>query len=88
MTEVVKPLQLGEHVRRMRIARGWTIEALATKAGVSRRTVMRLELGRDGAATSWLAVLQALGVEARLVEVTTESRDTIGTIADLQRRTA
>ena len=61
---------LGERLTSARLARNLTQSELAQTAGVSKRTVERLEAGRSGQLTSFVRVLRALdllgGLEAAL----------------------
>lgn len=58
---------LANHIRRLRLERGWSQERLARKAGVSHQTVMRAE--RADATyphySTRLALARALGVNPR-----------------------
>ena len=56
--------QRGAHVRKLREARGWSIETLAQKAGMSAKTVGRIERGKteDPRATTFSRLARALGV--------------------------
>lgn len=47
-------------LQRSRLARGWSQAELALQAGVSKRTVERLERGASVQLGNWLRVLQAL----------------------------
>ena len=59
--------ELGRRLAGARIARGLTQAALAHEAGVSKRTVERLEAGEVGSRlTGLLRVLRTLGLAARL----------------------
>lgn len=58
---------LGERVRSLREARAWTQEHLADAAGVSLRTVQRLEAGQGFASETALAVAAALNVDVKLL---------------------
>jgi transcriptional regulator with XRE-family HTH domain len=49
-------------LRIWRLARGWTQEELAERAGVNPVTVWRLERGARGRVTTWRAIAHALGV--------------------------
>ena len=40
------PLNLGERVRDLRKARGWTLEQAATQAGLARSTLSKIENGQ------------------------------------------
>jgi transcriptional regulator with XRE-family HTH domain len=43
----VSPERLGRHIRRIREQRGWTLEELAERMGVSANTVRRIERGQS-----------------------------------------
>jgi transcriptional regulator with XRE-family HTH domain len=59
---------IGDRIRAERHARGWTGTALAAKAGVTRRTVERVETGRSPLPLSLFAALcEALGVSMSLL---------------------
>lgn len=45
-TEARRAQRIGEHVRRARKARGWSLEELATRSGMHRPNLHRLEVGR------------------------------------------
>lgn len=53
-------------VRDARTARGWSQAELATRAGVSRPTVARLEIGRSVSSTTLLKVADALELHLTL----------------------
>jgi transcriptional regulator with XRE-family HTH domain len=46
VTGVVEPLNLGERVRSLRRARGWTLEQAAGQAGLARSTLSKIENGQ------------------------------------------
>ncbi len=56
---------LGDRVKALREARAWTQEHLADAAGVSLRTIQRLETGAGFASETALAVAAALDVDVR-----------------------
>lgn len=56
---------LGDRVKALREARAWTQEHLADAAGVSLRTIQRLETGAGFASETALAVAAALEVDVR-----------------------
>ncbi|WP_405773662.1 helix-turn-helix transcriptional regulator [Streptomyces sp. NBC_00859] len=48
---------------RLRGARGWTYDELASRSGLSRRTLIEIEQGRTtGSLPTWHALAHALGV--------------------------
>ncbi|MDR9393488.1 helix-turn-helix domain-containing protein [Roseovarius sp. SYSU LYC5161] len=44
--DAVEPLNLGERVRELRKARGWTLEQAASQAGLARSTLSKIENGQ------------------------------------------
>jgi transcriptional regulator with XRE-family HTH domain len=46
VTGVVEPLNLGERVRSLRHAKGWTLEQAAGQAGLARSTLSKIENGQ------------------------------------------
>ena len=54
--------ELGERLARHRLNRNQTQEALADEAGISRRTLIRLESGESVQTTSLIRVLRAHGL--------------------------
>ncbi len=56
--------ELGERLGRQRIEAGLTQEQLAQNAGVSKRTVERLEAGRDASLATLIRVLRELKLSA------------------------
>ena len=46
VTGVVEPLNLGERVRSLRRAKGWTLEQAAQQAGLARSTLSKIENGQ------------------------------------------
>lgn len=59
---------LSRKVREARKARGWSQTELATKAGVSRLTVTRLEAGKSVSSSTLLKVADSLGLRLALHE--------------------
>lgn len=59
------PAELGQWLRDARLGKGWSVQRLATTAGISKPTVIGLERGR-GRVSSLVAALNALGVPFRL----------------------
>ncbi len=60
--------RIGSDLKTWRLLRRLTIEQVADRAGVERRTVMNLEAGRKPTLDTLLRVSRALGVLDRLVE--------------------
>ena len=57
------PEAVGRRVRAARSARGWTLDVLAERSGVSRRMVVNVEAGSSNASiTTLLRLARALGV--------------------------
>lgn len=94
MSKFVMPLQaiegvarLGQHIRVARIRRGWSVAALASKAGINRNTLTALELGKPGTAVGvCFTVLWALGLENPLHTVADPDRDLHGKALEASRR--
>ncbi|WP_114860573.1 DNA methyltransferase [Azospirillum brasilense] len=59
------PTELGSWLRNARVGKGLSQQCLATKAGISKPTVIGLERGR-GHVASFTAAVNALGVDIRL----------------------
>jgi putative transcriptional regulator len=59
-------MELGERLARHRLNQNLTQGQLAREAGVSKRTVVRLENGQSGQLTNLLRVLRALGLLGNL----------------------
>ena len=58
--------EIGARVRRLRLQRNQTQQELADEAGVSKRTVERLEAGRSTQLSSFLRVCRSLGLLERM----------------------
>jgi len=56
-------LQMGENLRRLRLDRNMDQATLAQRAGVSLRSLQRLELGQGSTTHTLLSVLRTLGRE-------------------------
>ena len=59
-------MSLGDEIRKARLEHGWSQSALAEKAGVSRPTVARVELGEDVSTATLVKVAAALGLKVML----------------------
>ncbi|WP_372013183.1 helix-turn-helix domain-containing protein [Pseudoxanthomonas sp. 10H] len=64
----------GPQVRRFREARGWSQEHLAEAAGISLRTVQRIERGGTAARESLMALAAVFGVDLAALTVDAEAR--------------
>lgn len=56
-------------LRAARLAKGWTREELAFRAGVSHRTVVRLEQGQEARGEARLSTLKRLATALELDQV-------------------
>ena len=54
---------IGEKLRAYRLDRNWTQEVVASKAGISRGALMRLEAGQRSTLVAFVAVVKALQLE-------------------------
>ena len=75
---------LAHGVQRARHARGWTLDELAARSGVSRRLLVQVEQGQGNPTiTTLLAISDALGIGLpRLLEVPERPRLTVRSRAD------
>lgn len=62
MTEPTPAEQLGRRIRAERAARGWSLQHVAVKAGLSTMSVQRIEHGREVAFSSAARIAAALGI--------------------------
>lgn len=62
MTDKAVLAELGERLARHRIQAGLTQAELARQAGVSKRTLERLEAGNSAQMVTWVRVSRALGL--------------------------
>lgn len=60
---------LGNRLTARRIALGLTQAKLATEAGVSKRTVERMEAGHSAEIVTWIRVLRVLGILGNLQQM-------------------
>src|SRR5690606_30428383 len=73
--------RLGERIRSLRLARGYTLKQLATLSGLSPSFVSMLETGRTGVAASRLqAIAEAFGLSAADLLPETGSQALIQTV--------
>lgn len=61
--------EMGDRLARLRLRRNQSQAKLAKEAGISKRTLERLEAGRSVQLTNLIRVLRALGVLSRLEAV-------------------
>lgn len=66
--------RFGRKVEAYRIARRFKQEDLAEKAGISTRTLGRLEAGGNGTLDTVLRILRALDIEDRLLDLIPDAR--------------
>jgi transcriptional regulator with XRE-family HTH domain len=79
-------VRLGDHIRIARKRRGMTLEELASRMFVTRKTLSRLENGDSGISLAVLAsALWALGFEKDLTEIAHPEKDRVGMFRDKQR---
>ncbi|VXB25691.1 conserved hypothetical protein [Luteimonas sp. 9C] len=85
---VVSLAQLGSQLAALRVSRNLTQAELAEQAGVSKRTVERLEAGATATQLStFLRVCGVLGLESRLAQLVPEPVDSPVAQLRQQRRT-
>ncbi len=79
--------RLGARVRTARLRRGWTVSALAQKAGINRNTLSAIEHGKLGTSISSLvSVLWVLGLDDGLETIADPDRDLHGKALEASRR--
>lgn len=85
--EVVSSIsKLGEHIAIARKRRGITMEDMASRMFVTRKTLSRLEKGDPGVSLAVLAsALWVLGLDKDLLEVAVPERDRVGIFRERQR---
>lgn len=66
--------ELGERIARLRVDRGYTQAMLAEQAGISKRTLERLEAGASCQLTSLIRVLRELGAISGLEQLLPAAR--------------
>src|SRR5882672_4247110 len=71
-------------VKKLRESRSWTQEHLASAAGVSLRTIQRLEADGSASAESRLSIAAALGVPVENINLQTDAGSTAAS-AELRR---
>ena len=78
-------LQLGERVRALRVRHKLRQNDLASKAGVSLRSVVRLETGRGSTVESLMRVLHSLGTAEQALNMLAPT-PTVSPLALMRRR--
>ena len=77
----------GERVRTARVRRRWSKEELASRVGVERRTITRLEEGASGVGLGvFLTALWVLGLWETVQEVAAPEADKAGAFLEKQRQ--
>jgi putative transcriptional regulator len=66
MTDAAILAELGDRLSRLRLQRNLTQAQLAREAGVSKRTLIRLESGESSQVTNLIRVVRALGLLGNL----------------------
>ena len=66
MTDAAVLTELGDRLSRLRLQRNLTQAQLAREAGVSKRTLIRLESGESSQVTNLIRVVRALGLLGNL----------------------
>ncbi|OGR07395.1 MAG: hypothetical protein A2511_07835 [Deltaproteobacteria bacterium RIFOXYD12_FULL_50_9] len=78
--------QLGERIMIARKRRAITMEEMADRMFISRKTLSRLEKGDTGVSIAiFVSALWVLGLEKDLLEVASPERDTVGIFRERQR---
>ena len=78
--------RLGDHIRIARKRRGMTLEEVASRMFVTRKTLSRLENGDPGVSLAVLAsALWVLGFEQDLLEIVHPEKDQVGIYRERQR---
>ena len=84
MAEAVS--RLGEHIRIARKRRRMTLEEVASRMFVTRKTLSRLEHGDPGVSLAVLAsALWVLGLDKDLLEMAQPEKDKVGAYRERQR---
>jgi transcriptional regulator with XRE-family HTH domain len=78
--------KIGENIKKARIRRRWSKEELATRIGVERRTIARLEAGSPGITAGVLfSTLWVFGLQDTARDIATPELDKAGEFLDKQR---
>ncbi len=86
-SEIVNTLsQLGEHIRIARKRRSITMEEMASRMYVTRKTLSRLENGEPGVSLAVFALaLWVLGLDKDLPDIALPEQDKVGVFLERQR---
>jgi transcriptional regulator with XRE-family HTH domain len=80
-------LLLGERIKTARVRRRWSMDELAVRVGVGRRTIARLEDGSPGVALGlFLSVLQVMGLGDSVDGVARPELDKAGIFLEKRRQ--
>lgn len=78
--------QLGERIKIARKRRALTMEEMASRMFITRKTLARLENGNPGVSIAVLtSALWVLGLEKDLLEIAVPERDKVGIFRERQR---
>lgn len=81
--------QLGRHIAVARLRRGWRQQDLATKAGITRATLVGIEKGKLGTGIgAYVSVLWALGLHDGVAQLAAPDQDAEGLTLEAARRPA
>ncbi|MDM8524935.1 helix-turn-helix transcriptional regulator [Desulfococcaceae bacterium HSG8] len=86
-TEIISTLsQLGEHIRIARKRRSLTMDEMASRMYVTRKTLSRLENGEPGVSLAVFALaLWVLGLDKDLPNIALPEQDKVGVFLERQR---
>ena len=78
--------QLGERIKIARKRRALTMEEMASRMYITRKTLARLEKGDPGVSLAvFISALWALGLEKDMLEIAIPERDKVGIFRERQR---
>ena len=75
--------ELARRLRQQRVAQGVSLEALATRSGVGRATLQRLEKSGHCSIENWIRTVQALGLAQELQDLFSLK---VRSIADMEQQ--
>lgn len=80
-------VQLGSRIRTARMRRQWSKAGLASRVGVERRTIARLENGDPGVALGvFLSALDVFGLLDTTAQAVAPEADSVGAFLEQQRQ--